>query len=111
MDADKANGQPVNGQTVEPDLPQMVEIKLKWEDNPDLQTIYVNHIVITHTGPEFYLIFGEVVMPATIEKLNDCLPTELSIVPKVRLAISPEQMKPIAEAIYNNVQKYLEKKL
>jgi hypothetical protein len=85
----------------------IVEVKLRWESDEDLETIYVNHLRVTHAGPEFYLIFGELPMPVILGEEE--APSELVVYPKVRLAISPKQIKSIAEVLYKNVQSYLER--
>ncbi len=84
----------------------VIQVALHWKEDPNLQTIYVNQMSITHTGPEFYLVFGELVMPAIVPPGN--FPDELEIVPKVRLAITPAQMEVISDVIAQNVQGYLD---
>jgi hypothetical protein len=86
---------------------ELIQLKMHWGPTTDLETIYVNHMAITHSGPEFYLIFGELPMPLVLGEGE--IPDELEIIPKVRLAITPLQMKNMSEAIYENCQKYLEK--
>lgn len=86
---------------------QAVQVRLKWASAKDLTTLYVNHLTITHAGPEFYLTFGELPVPA-FEDTKD-IPDELEITPKVRLAISPEAMKTIARVIQENLVKFIEK--
>jgi len=80
---------------------EAVPVKLIWDTAEGLETIYVNHAAIIHNGPEYYLVFGELATPLVMNKKD--IPKELHIVPKTRLAISPEQMKAIAKVIYNNV--------
>jgi len=80
-----------------------VQVRLKWGSSEGLETVYVNHLHITHAGSEFYLVFGELTMPVLIGEQE--VPEELEIVPKVRLAISPEAMRSVARAIQDNVEK------
>ena len=84
-----------------------VQVRLKWASAKDLVTIYVNHMTITHAGPEFYLTFGELPLPAFMDAKD--VPDELEIIPKARIAISPEAMKAIARVIQENLEKFIEK--
>lgn len=91
---------------------QGVEIPLRWPEKVDLPTIYANHLFISHAGPEFFLIFGEVTTPVWTEVTPDKLETlgSLEIKPVAKIAISPEAMPAIAKAIQENVEKFLAKK-
>lgn len=84
-----------------------VQVRLTWGSGKDLVTVYVNHMTITHAGPEFYLTFGELPLPAFMDAKD--IPDELEITPKVRLAISPDAMKTIARVIQENLEKFIEK--
>lgn len=84
-----------------------VQIHVRWGSSEQLETIYVNHLIITRTGPEFYLVFGELAVPAVMRPED--VPKEVLIVPKVRLAISPKAMEPIARVIQENLQSFLQK--
>lgn len=91
---------------------QPFTIPLKWELGDNLNTIYANQAIISHAGPEFYLIFGEAkpsinLLMGQIETVND-LPSYIPIQPVVKIALPPEAMLEIAEAIQRNVKKYLE---
>ncbi|MEA1905229.1 MAG: hypothetical protein U9M97_05080 [Candidatus Hadarchaeota archaeon] len=91
---------------------QEVSISLRWPEEVDLPTIYANHLFISHAGPEFFLIFGEVAPPlwteATPERLREL--ESIEIKPVVKIAISPEAMPAIAKAIRENVERFLAKK-
>ena len=84
-----------------------VQVRLKWASAKELVTIYVNHMTITHAGPEFYLTFGELPLPAFMDAKD--VPDELEIIPKARIAISPEAMKAIARVIQEKLDKFIEK--
>lgn len=84
-----------------------VPVKLVWGQSDDIDTVYANHVLISHSGPEFYLIFGELCQP--IITSEEDIPEEMEIKPKARIVISPTQMKEISDAIAGNVKKYLEK--
>lgn len=83
---------------------KMVQVSLKWGSDEDLDTRYVNHLSITHSGPEFYLTFGELSFPPIMSEED--ISSELEIKPVVRLAISPDSMKSIANAIQINMERY-----
>ena len=89
----------------EKDKGKMVQVRLKWGSAEDLDTIYVNHLNITHSGPEFYLTFGELPLPPIMSEEE--ISQELEIKPVVRLAITPDAMKSIANAIQINMERYL----
>lgn len=89
------------------DHPDAIAVRLKWGSAKDLVTIYVNHMTIIHAGPEFYLTFGELPLPAFLDAKD--VPEELEITPKVRLAVSPEAMKAIARVIQENLEKFIGK--
>lgn len=85
---------------------EAIQIQILWGSTEALETIYVNHMTITHSGPEFYLVFGELPMPAILDK--SAVPKELEIIPKVRLAISSNAMRAIAGIIRDNLEKFSE---
>jgi len=85
-------------------------LPLRWTLSEDLETLYANHFLITYTGTEFYLVFGELVPPFVIDTLNlQDLPDFVEIKPVVRLAISAEAMEKIAEAINRNLGRNLKR--
>lgn len=87
---------------------KIIQVRLKWGSDAALETTYINQVKITHIGSEFYLLFGELVMPIVLE--DEQFPDELTITPKARMAVTPEQMIEISKVIESNCQKYLEKK-
>ncbi len=83
-----------------------VSIEFHWEKH-DIPTIHVNQLLITHAGPEFYLIFGEVV---PIDEDNPSqLPKVLAVKPRVRVAVPREMMGVFVEAINVNYGKFVTK--
>jgi len=92
-----------------------IEFNIVWESDRHLQTIYANHFYITHAGDEFYLMFGELPSPNIAnmapDKIRDYLGDSLEIRPLVRLAIAPQTMLRIAEAIQTNVSNYIGKNI
>lgn len=82
-------------------------VRIRWGSSEHLETTYVNQLAIVHAGAEFYLLFGELAMPPIMSR--DDVPEELVIAPKVRLAITPKAMEPIAQVIQENLGKFLQK--
>jgi hypothetical protein len=87
-----------------------VTIKLRRSTTDDLETIYANHFLITFTGSEFYLVFGEAVPPALIDENDlDSVPEFVDIKPVARLAVSPTTMLKITDAITRTVRNSLQR--
>lgn len=74
-----------------------MQIPLYWGSDKNLQTTFANQLFITHSGGEFYLVFGEVILPPFLNASE--LPDELEITPKVRLAVTPTAMHTFATLI------------
>lgn len=87
---------------------KIIEIPIEWEFNDDIESTYVNHLRITHAGPEFYVYFGELVFPGML--LEEGPPKKLTVRTKVRVVISPEQMGKFINALNENYENYLNKK-
>ena len=85
------------------------EINLVWGDASELETKYVNQAFINHSGPEFYLIFGEAEMPLMLFNQVENLPDEITIKPKVKLALSTETMKQVVDAFNRNWESFNKK--
>lgn len=83
---------------------EAVPIKLIWGASEKAPTIYANHLYITHAGNEFYLVFGELSPFLDLDAEN--LPEHLEIQPKIKIAVSPENMVKFADAIQENVTKF-----
>ena len=92
----------------EKETPNVVQIPLEWDWNSDLDTIYVNHLRVTHAGPEFYIYFGELPFPGNLSE--EGFPDKLTINTKVRLVVSKEQMGKFVKALSENYENYLLKK-
>jgi hypothetical protein len=82
---------------------------LRWAPG-NVDTKYVNHLMITFTDTEFYLTFGEVVPPVVIDgqPLAD-LPDFVEVTPVVRLAVSPAAMLKVAQTIDRQVGRFVER--
>lgn len=95
-----------------PDLPERKGegrlLKTRWASAEELETVYVNHVFITHNGPEFYLIFAEADVPMALSSEDLEGIDEIWIRPKVKLALTPEAMLSIGDAINRNVSQFRE---
>lgn len=83
---------------------EKVEVKLVWDKPAEAPTLYANNLIISHSGSEFYLVFGE--MEPWLELDSSLVPIELRIKPVVKIAISNENMLKFAEIISGNVNKF-----
>lgn len=83
--------------------PKEITIPLRWGDTTETPTLYANHLYITHSGREFYLVFGELA-PVNIDQDNP--PDTLVIKPLVKIAIIPENMLKFIEVIRKNVDNF-----
>jgi hypothetical protein len=68
----------------------------------DVPTYYANMLMVSHAGPEFFLVFGEASPPPP-----GIVPDTVSVHPIVKIAVTPDVMVSMARAIQNNVEKYL----
>jgi hypothetical protein len=91
------------------EIQEFVQIPVEWiTDEEEIESVYVNHLQVTHGGPEFYIYFGELPWPAKLDPKNP--PDKLEIYTRVRIVISPDQMGDMLEALKTNYENYLKKK-
>ena len=83
------------------------EIMIYWEDNPDLQTHYVNQMFVSHSDNDFYLIFGEITPVILNENMNK--KKKIGIKPVIRIALTPENLKEFIDVLNANYQAFKEK--
>lgn len=79
-----------------------VRIPLEWESGDEVPILYANQVIVSHLGPEFFLVFGAVVPPPQ----SDHLPDSLKIHPQVRIAIAREAMPAIVQAMTDSLARY-----
>jgi hypothetical protein len=85
-----------------PPKDESVQIPLVWAPQGHLTTAYANHLAITQTDTEFYLVFGELVPPAILKDFP--APAKVEITPVTRLVISKPAMYRILEVLNKNVR-------
>lgn len=79
-----------------------VRIPLEWESGDEVPILYANQVMVSHLGPEFFLVFGAVVPPPQ----SDQLPDSLRIHPQVRIAIAREAMPAIVQALNDSLTRF-----
>jgi len=79
-----------------------VRIPLEWEQGDAVPILYANQVMVSHLGPEFFLVFGAVVPPPQ----SDQLPDSLKIHPQVRIAIAREAMPAIVQALNDSLARF-----
>jgi hypothetical protein len=87
---------------------ELKQIPVRWRrGTEEMPTSYANHFFISHAGPEFFLMFG-VVTPPTVLPGDEVVIEEIEAAPVAKIAVSPEVMVGIADAIQDNLRKYME---
>jgi len=79
-----------------------VRVPVEWDERPDVPIIYANQVMVSHGGPEFFIVFGVVVPPNN----PDRVPDSYHIQPEVRLVIAREAMPAIVQALSDNLARY-----
>ena len=92
--------------------PVSITVKTTWSEEAvrNVPTFYANQLLITHGGPEFLLVFGIVTPPLT-SLTREAAIEDMDAVPVsavLKIAISPEAMIVMADAIQRNVESYIE---
>ena len=81
-----------------------VRVPLEWSDDEDVPIVYANQVLVSHGGPEFFIVFGVVLPPANPGELPDTL----KIQPQVRVVVSRDAMASVAKALNDNLVRYNE---
>lgn len=79
-----------------------VRIPLEWEASDDIPMVYANQVMISHAGPEFFVVFGVVLPPDAPEQIPD----SFRIQPQVRVVVSREAMPAIVKALNDNLARF-----
>jgi hypothetical protein len=79
-----------------------VRVPIEWDDEPDVPIVYANQVLVSHGGPEFFVVFGVVLPPAHPEQVPD----SYHIQPQVRVVIAREAMPAIVQALTDNLARY-----
>ena len=80
----------------------VVAIKIGWGTFDGLETIYANQLIVQRSAGEVYLVFGELVPP--VFGFED-LPDRILVKPKVRFAISPDNLRAFARALTDQIDR------
>ncbi|HET6223068.1 MAG TPA: DUF3467 domain-containing protein, partial [Dongiaceae bacterium] len=79
-----------------------VRIPLEWGDADDVPILYANQVMVSHAGPEFFIVFGVVVPPSNPEELPDAF----TIKPQVRVVVARDAMPAIVQALTDNLSRF-----
>ncbi len=79
-----------------------VRIPLEWDEADDTPIVYANQVLVSHGGPEFFIVFGVVVPPTT----PDQVPDTYRIKPQVRVVVSRDAMPALVQALSDNLARY-----
>ncbi len=83
-------------------------VDLRWEEHGNLPTVYANHAIVSHAGGnEFYLIFGEAIPPTAAVAHGESV-ERVPIRPVAKVALSPSTMMRLANAVQQNVARFIE---
>lgn len=96
-------------------MPKRIErqIPIDWFVSQEIKTRYANNVIIQHSNNEFVLSFFEVLPPLLIgshEEVQAQLAQMRSAHAEcvARIVMNPQQVKNLARALQENLQKYLE---
>jgi hypothetical protein len=81
--------------------------RLQWGALDSVDTIYATHFYIMHTGREFFLLLGEV-DPPIFDGTNPAELTDvITVIPRVKVALSVEAMGDLVGVLNTNFSKFL----
>jgi hypothetical protein len=81
-----------------------VRIPVEWSDDESVPLVYANQVLVSHSGPEFFIVFGVLLPPTNPSELPDVL----RIKPQVRVAVSRDAMPAFVQALNDNLRRYQE---
>jgi len=81
-----------------------VRIPVEWEEDGSVPLVYANQVLVSHSGPEFFVVFGVLMPPANPNELPDAL----RIKPQARVVIARDAMPGIVQALGDNLRRYHE---
>ena len=90
-----------------PQEPELVKVNLQWERIDDTPTVYANQLIVSHAGPEFYLIFGETA-PIVAGKPED-LPPFVPVKPRIKIAVTYPAMQAFVAVLNENFTHFMQK--
>jgi hypothetical protein len=90
-------------QSVDPrNLNFQLRIPVEWADGEGLDVLYANQLVISHGGPEFFMVFGVLEPPP----VGTDVPDKMIIRPVAKIAVSREAMPGFVHAMHENLQRW-----
>lgn len=84
-------------------------LEIVWEGLEDTPTAYANQVLVSHQlGTEFYLFFGELIVtyPLLRASRGGELPEHIVSRPVVKIALTPDVMRQLADAVNEGIERY-----
>jgi len=100
--SDQSHPHPPNPGPHQPSF--QVRVPLEWAEDDEVPIVYANQVLVSHGGPEFFIVFGVVMPPTNPAELPDAL----KIQPQVRVVVSRDAMPSIVNALNVNLGRYRE---
>lgn len=84
-------------------------LTIRIEGTDEIPLCYANHIFVTHTPDEFFVTFSQVHPPYLLKPTEEELKklTHISARAVARIALTPNKMKELVDALTENYNKYL----
>lgn len=83
------------------------EVRIIWDSDEELPTIYANHLFVSHAGDtEFHLVLGHLSPPITLNLEENELPEFVKIKPVAKLVIGPKAMEAFLKILNENWKKF-----
>lgn len=81
-----------------------VRIPVEWAEDESVPTVYANQLLVSHGGPEFFMVFGMLLPPTNPGELPDVV----RIKPVVRVVVARDAMPGFVHAMTENLRRYQE---
>jgi hypothetical protein len=80
-----------------------VRVPVEWDEaTTDIPILYANQVMVSHGGPEFFIVFGVVVPPNNPDRVAE----SYRIQPLVRVVVAREAMPAIVQALSDNLARF-----
>ncbi len=88
-----------------------VRAKLEWSDAESVPIIYANHLFVRHEEDNFVITIGQAHGPYWLEMPEEVKGKEIKVPihAVARIAVSPQSMKSMLDALNQNYERFLRK--
>lgn len=88
-----------------------VSAKLEWTDAESVPIVYANHLFVRHDGDIFVITLGQAHGPYWLEMPEEVKGKEIKVPihAVARIAVSPQAMKSMLDALNQNYERFLKK--